>query len=148
MERPTSVTVFGVLNIIFGALAVLGTIVSLAMFAVPVDERNPVMKLMHENGPYRAWLMLCIPIGVAAGAVELAAGIGMLKLRPWGRMLSVGYSIFSIVFCILNGFVTYLYLMRPLMAQAAQQSGPEAAGAFAGAMGGTIGGCVGLIYPV
>jgi hypothetical protein len=44
--------------------------------------------------------------------------------------------------------VNFIFLVRPMLEQAQNQRGPEAAGAIGGAAGGMIGGCFGLVYPI
>jgi len=148
MQRPTSVTVFGILNIVFAAFGVFGLIASIALFYLPADSHNPVIKLIHENPAYALWLKICIPLGVLSCAALLAAGIGLLYLKPWARILSIAYAIYAIVFGIVGMVINFIVMVQPLLEQARQQPGPEAAGAIGGAIGGTIGGCFGLIYPV
>jgi tellurite resistance protein TehA-like permease len=148
MQRPTSVTVFGILNIVFAAIGVFGLIASIALFFLPANLNNPVIKIMHENPAYATWLKVCIPLGLLSCAALLAAGIGLLRLKSWARTLSIAYAIYAIVFGILGTVVNFFFIVRPILEQARQQHGPEAAGAIGGAIGGSIGGCLGLIYPV
>lgn len=149
MQRPTSVTVFGILNIVFAGLGIfglLGTILMVAM--VSNSSNNPVIQLFHENPAYAAWTKLLIVMGLAARAVLLAAGIGLLKLKPWARIVSIAYAIYSFVMILASTVVNYLFLLQPTLQQAHGKPAPEAAGAIGGALGGTFGGCFGLIYPV
>ena len=88
MKRPTSVTVFGILNIVFAAWGVLGLIASIALFAMPADSNNPAIRIIHDNPGYAAWLKICIPLGMLSCMALLAAGIGL--------------------FASLNGFVAVL----------------------------------------
>ena len=148
MQRPTSVTVFGILNIAFAAFGVFGLIASIALFFISTDSNNPVIKIMHENPAYAAWLKVCIPLGVLSCSALLVAGIGLLRLTSWARTLSIVYAIYAIVFGIIGPAVNFFFIIRPMLEQARQQHGPEAAGAIGGMIGGTIGGCFGLIYPV
>ena len=148
MQRPTSVTVFGVLNIVFAALGIFGLIGSIILFLIPVGSNNPVIKIMHENPAYAAWLKICIPLGLLRCAALLAAGIGLLRLKSWARILSIVYAIYAVVFDILAVVINFFFIIQPMLEQARQQHGPEAVGAIGGAIGGTIGGCFGLIYPV
>ena len=138
MQRPTSVTVFGIFGII-------GTIV---MFATMDASRNPVVKIMQNSPAYVAWMKLNLPLGLAATAVLLTAGIGLLRMKPWARKLSVGYAIYAIVVCLLGAVMNFIFLMRPMLEEASRQQGPEAAAAIGGAIGGTVGGCLGIIYPI
>jgi len=147
MQRPTSVTVFGILNIVFAALAILGLIGSIALFFMPAGN-NPVIKIIHENAAYAAWLKISIPLGLLSCSALLAAGIGLLRLKSWARALSIAYAIYAIVFGIIGPVVNFFFIIRPMLEQARQQQGSEAAGAIGGVIGGTIGGCLGVIYPV
>jgi hypothetical protein len=148
MQRPTTVTVFGILNIVFAALGVFGMIATIALFYLPADSNNPVIKLIHENPAYAAWIKACIPLGLLSCAVLLAAGIGLLRLKSWARTLSIAYAIYALVFGIVGMVVNFIFVTQPMIDQAHQQQGPEAGGAMGAAIGGSIGGCFGLIYPV
>jgi hypothetical protein len=148
MQRPTSVTVFGILNIVFAAFGIFGLIASIALFFMPGNSNNPVIKIMNENAAYAMWLKVCIPLGVLSCAALLAAGIGLLRLKSWARKLSIGYAIYAIVFGIIGMVVNFIFLIEPMLKEAQNQQGPEAAGAIGGAIGGSFGGCFGMIYPV
>ena len=148
MQRPAAVNTFGILNIVFAALAVFGTIASLAVFSMTDASNNPLVKVLRDNPAYGAWLKFTIVLGLVAAAVLLAAGIGLLRLQPWGRKVSIGYAIYAILFSLLNTVISFLFVLRPLLAEAAQKQGPEAAGAIGGVIGGSVGSCFGLIYPI
>ena len=148
MQRPTSVTVFGTLNIAFSALGLVGVVATVAMYKMAGDTNNPVFKIMRDSPGYAAWIKLTIPLGLAACAVLLAGGIGLLMMKSWGRKLTLGYALYAMIFGLVGMVMNYLFLLRPLMAEAAQKQGPEAASAMGGVIGGTVGGCFGLIYPI
>ena len=148
MQRPTSVTVFGILNIAFAAFGAIGLVVTLAMFSLPTDLNNPVIRLIHENPAYAAWMKFSLLLAVPSCLVLLAAGIGLLCMKSWARILSIIYAIYAIVFGIAGTVANFFFMVRPMLEQARQQQGAEAAAAIGGAIGGTIGGCFGLIYPV
>jgi hypothetical protein len=103
---------------------------------------------MQDNPNYAAWMKLAIPIGFLACGVSIAAGIGLLRLKKWGRVLSLGYGIYGILFGLINIVVNYIFLTKPLLAQAAHKQGVEAGAMIGGAIGGTIGGCFGMVYPI
>ena len=150
MQRPASVTVFGVLNIVFGALGFVAIIFSAIMLMVlPAGSTaNNVLEIMRNSPGYAMWMKMAIPLGILAAGVSIAAGIGLLKLKGWGRTLSIGYGIYSIVAGIVGVMLNFVFIVHPLMQQASQKSGPEAAAMIGGMIGGTIGGCFGMIYPV
>ncbi len=148
MSRPTSVTVFGILNLVFAALGVFGIITTLAMVRLAAGTNNPAMQVMRDNPAFLAWLKLSIPLGLLSAVMLTACGIGLLMMKPWARKLSIGYAFYAIVLSIVGMVVNYLWMIRPMMEQAAQKQGPEAAGAIGGAIGGLAGGCFSLIYPI
>jgi hypothetical protein len=150
MQRPTSVTVFGILNIVFAVFGFLGVIANVFLMFVKPNAfgPNPAVKMIEDNANWAAWMKLSIPLGMLSCGLLLAAGIGLLMLKEWGRKLSLVYGIYAIVMALVNMAVSYVFLIRPLMEQAARQKGPEAAGAIGGAIGGGIGGCIALVYPV
>ena len=66
------------------------------------------------------------------------AGVGLLMLKPWGRYLSIGYSLYAIVAGIVGVVANYYFLVTPLLDNASQMpAGPEKIGLIAGAAGGT-----------
>jgi hypothetical protein len=148
MQRPASVTTFGILNIIFAAVGVFALLTSIAFFFVPTTSQNPVVRIMHENRAYMTWMLLTIPLGLVSSGALLAAGIGLLLLKPWARILSIGYAIYAILSGLIGTILNAVFLLPPLLEEASRKQGPEAAGAIGGAVGGTVGGCVGLIYPI
>jgi hypothetical protein len=127
---------------------VFGILASIAMFFVADTSRNSAIRIMHENPAYSGWLKLTIPLGALSCLVLLVSGIGLLGLRPWARKTSVIYAIYALLFGVVNLAMSFAFLMRPLLAEAAQKQGPEAAGAIRGAIGGVIGGVLGMVYPV
>jgi hypothetical protein len=149
MQRSTVVTVFGILNIIFAALGLFGLVASVMVFtATGSSSNNPVIQTIHNNPSYAAWLKISLVLGMGASAALLAAGIGLLNLKPWARTLSIIYAIYAIVNVLVGGVANYIFLIQPMMQQAQQKQGPEAAGAIGGAVGGMFGTCFGLVYPV
>jgi len=148
MQRPASVTTFGILNIVFAVFGVFGILGVIALFSITGTSNNPVVKIMRESPAYTAWMKLTIPLGLLTCGILRAAGMGLLRLENWGRKLSIVYAIYAIVFSILGLVMNFIYLFGPLLEEASKKQGPEAAGAIGGAVGGSIGGCVGLIYPI
>lgn len=133
---------------VFAAFGFIGTLASMALFLMPGNSDNPVMKIMQDSPAYGAWVKFSIPLGLLACGALLAAGIGLMFLKPWARKLSIGYAIYALVFGLIGMVVNFLFLVRPMLEQAREQQGAEAAGAIGGAIGGSIGSCFGLIYPI
>jgi hypothetical protein len=151
MQRPTSVTVLGILNIVFAAFGVMGFAISILMIFVKpeLNVKNPVLDMMRQNPGYAMYTNISMVIGAVFTLVLGLAGIGLLMLRPWGRTLSIVYAVFAIISVIVNSFLNYYFLIAPLMDKlAAQQPGQEKAAAIGGIVGMVAGVCIGPIYPV
>jgi hypothetical protein len=145
VQPPTSITVFGILNLVFGALGMCGAAASAVFILMPpptVPNRpNP---FLEGEGPMAAWLKISLLLGLVATAVLIASGIGLLRMRPWGQKLAIGYSIYAILSSIL-GIALQIWMVSRIQQGAGD---PQAPAVMAGAVGGAFGGCIGLIYPI
>ncbi|MHC4212538.1 MAG: DUF4339 domain-containing protein [Planctomycetota bacterium] len=131
--RPTSVTVLGILNIVFGGLGILCTPVGLvATFAIP--------NAMNSTPVAKVWLLIGSVVGIFCSFILLIVGIGLLNLRRWARKWTLGYGWFAIVWGIVGMFVNVALAISGGMGNT-----PEAIG---GVIGGFFGGIVGLVYPI
>jgi MFS family permease len=122
------------------------------MFFVPINaqmaNQNPVLKLMNDSPAYRLFNQGAVVLGLLATIVLLAAGVGLLIQKPFGRQLSIGYGIYGIIAVILGLIVNVLVVFPVLIKQYNElPPGPEQAGAMGGIIGGVVGTILGLIYP-
>ena len=155
MQRPTSVTVFGILNLIFSALGLCGVgfgILGLVVLQNPefggAGPTPLAIKLMQDNPTYQVFSFVSVGLGVFSSILLAVAGIGLLKLRPWGRTLSIIYGGYSILMAI-AGVAINLSVFAPELEKAQQQASPQAtAEAMSGMVGAGIGGCFSLVYPL
>jgi hypothetical protein len=138
--RPTPVTVFGILNIVFGSLGLLCTPLAIAALWIP-----------QQPGAYQmgtammAYTIVGYIVGFFCAILLLAAGIGLLYQKRWARQCSYGYGWFAIVWGIIGIIITVA-----MMASGMGGSGgaEETATKVGGVVGGMCGGIIGLIYPV
>jgi len=156
-QRPAAGTVFGILNIIFGALNLLCAPAGLIQtFAAqpgqPMPNANPGLQAMQDamtDPTYRTVMVILTVIGMAASGALLAAGIGLLNGKPWGRTFSIYYCYYTFLMTVVGAVVSYAFLVQPMLRAAANQQGPENAAMIGGAIGALFGGtCMGLIYPI
>lgn len=154
--RPTSVTVFGVLNLVFAALGLCGGVMSgVVLFGDVLPQNpnmpNPTLELMEQSPGYRMYLMISLALAVVAAIVLAVGGIGLLKWKRYGRSASMIYGWFAIVSAIVGMVINYFFLIAPMLEQAQQLQGQEQATAMGGAIGGAVGGiagvCGGMVYP-
>jgi hypothetical protein len=86
IEKPTSVTVFGILNCVFGALGLIGK--PFGMFV----EVTVVHKALQATAPYKAWTFISGFVGIGFTIWLLVLGIGLLMMKRWARGGSVIYA--------------------------------------------------------
>ena len=135
-ERPTSVVVVGVVNIILGVInlsvAVCGG-AGLLLF-------NSLSKSMPTQGPspfsfmdyidarlpgYLLYTVIAAVLGFIAGLVALFSGIGLFRMRPSARTLSMGYAVYLMISVAVN-FVYQWGWVQPLMVQWQREVMPAA----------------------
>jgi hypothetical protein len=138
--KPTSVTVFGVLNCVFGGLGILCAPCSIfGLFIgdlIPANEINPV----EIAAGYKIFLIVASVIGIGVAAWLLSLGVGLLQSKSWARRGCVIYGWFAIIWGIIAGGINIAaYSLGWITA-------PQ--GQLTGVVGGMCGGFAGLIYPV
>ncbi len=137
--RPKPVTVFGILNIIFGILGLLCTPLAIAVTFLPNQpeglQLGPAMKAYGIVGHI---------IGFAVSILLLAAGIGLLHLKRWARKASYGYGWFALVWALV-GLAVNVIVYSSMLPKASPETMPAVVG---GLVGGMCGGIVGLVYPI
>jgi hypothetical protein len=124
-ERPGAVLVVAILQICFGSLGLCGSLcgggAQLAggakVFTPPAgaQAQPDVEGMMRARVPYYTAMEYGgAVLGLIAGTVMLVSAIGLLKLRPWARYLTIGYACYNIVSSIF-GFIFSLTVTLPVM---------------------------------
>lgn len=147
MQRPASVTVFGVLNILFGAFGLFGTLFSGAAVFIAEAQGGLIKAGAQEMNPvWGMWLKASVVLGVVSAIVLITSGGGLLGMRRWGRILAICYSMYAIAACVLGMVAQYVFVMQPLLEQADNPAARQAAMFMLGT--GLAGSCLSLIYPL
>lgn len=135
VEKPTSVTVFGILNIVFGSLGLLCTPFGLLVGVAAMQ------KTMEATAAYKMWTLAAGIVGIGFSIWLLVLGIGLLMMKRWARGGSVIYACIMIVWSIVGVGMNIAALSLKWI------NLPETG--LPGFIGGTVGGmCGGLIYPI
>jgi hypothetical protein len=153
-ERPVSVTIFGILNIGFGLLGLCSALLSLLFggsnFPAAMPSLGPyfsnvlmVWNAIVTDPAYVVWSRIAGPLDVTASLALIAAGIGLLLLQNWSRLVSIGYAIYCMVSAVLNLAVIFVVLHR-LLANALPAS---ARGQLAIMVVAVMGAVLTLVYP-
>jgi len=150
--RPTGVTVFAILNILFGITGILGVIFSAAMMLLGDNLQfggpNPVFEVMNDNPTYKIYTIVMSFVGLGFAIVLLMSGVGLFKMRPWARTLALVYAVYAIVATIIGNVANYFFIFKPIMEQAVGEGGGQELVIMSGIIGGVVGGCIALILPI
>ncbi len=103
-RRPTAVTVMGILNIVFGSLSLLCVTCLGLVFLFMANQSgfgNPVFEIWdamkREMPAYPAVTTASLILGILMAAMLILAGIGLLNMQGWARVLSILYSIVMVL---------------------------------------------------
>ena len=152
MQRPVSVTVFGVINILFGVFGLLSNLMLTVMRFAPHLLMLQGQGLMAESphAVVNIWTQTLLIAGIFVSMGLIAAGIGLFFLHPSARKASIGYSIYAILTAAGGMLISVIYVALPTLQTADTHNVP---GGQATLIGGMIGGllgatCFNLVHPV
>ncbi len=106
-ERPTGVTVLGILNIIGGALSLLSGIAFVLMgpmFQSIIMSSSAGMRGMHGYNIFPLFAYLGVAY-IIAGVISILIGYGLLKGMKWSWWIEIIFSALGLV-----GFISMLVL--------------------------------------
>jgi hypothetical protein len=113
-KRPTGVTVIAIMNIVFGAMGLMGSVCGLGQAAVGSALKPPgaggnndpatvfEQELAKEDPNNKVVSMIALVVGLFTATGLLFSGIGLLKLRSWARTLAILLAVLEIVIGLAN----------------------------------------------
>jgi len=156
-RKPSGgVIALGILSIIYSMVfQICGSIIGLSLpFWVPaladyLENQIPDMLDLGAivEGPFMAYVVISSFVSLILGLSFLFGGIGLLKLRPWGRVLSIGASVAAIVWNIINFLIGFIFV-NPWVNRAMGQEYPHAPQVIGQAFGSFAGVVAQLALPI
>lgn len=145
----TGLLILGIVQIMFGALGLLSAPILLLTKSFARDPVSRQIQALTWEGPLGIWTRLSLVIGFVMAVALIAAGFGIVKLKPWARPLSMLYAVVALVFVIIGQVMSALYLYPVLFELLSQGTrNPVAyAGGIGGIAGGIGGGVFALVFP-
>lgn len=138
--KSTIAMVFGIINIAFGVLGFCFSPFNIVTVVAPPNG-NPVSEQLQSEPWLVAYTIGSAVLGCLLAAVLIAAGIGLLQGRRWGRSLSLVYCWVAIALVVINLPVMLFGVFVPLLNQSG--SNPDT---MPGVVGGIIGGSCGMVF--
>jgi hypothetical protein len=135
-KRPSVLTIFAVLNIVFGGLGLLCTPVAMVMtyFSMATTGTTPMMQ---------TWVATSSMISIITSVMLVAFGIGLLSRKEWARKGSLACAVFLLLWAIAEMTIGVIGLTSGAMGPELI-SGPGLVGALIGTL---IGEFSSMIYP-
>lgn len=159
MSRPTAVTVFGVLNLVFAGLSVFAVahgILQMYLMRTMFAQGFPGTPQINVTFTWPRWAVAWAATGFALQLIgviwKLVSGIGLLKMKPWARRATIGYGIYGIVVPVVGAIggialiTTWAVRNAPRGPNATMDMGPMML-SQTWSIGGPLFGCMGLVYP-
>lgn len=124
-ERPVSVTLFGILNIGFGLLGLGWALLSKllegfdsahsgASLSPYFSTMAAIWDAIGKDPAFAVWNQISFPLDIAAGVALTAAGLGLLLLKNWSRLVCNAWAVYTIVSVFVNLAVLFVALYRVL----------------------------------
>jgi hypothetical protein len=118
LVKPKAIKVFGVLNVIFGGLGLLGTCIGLGailaitsgLIPVPDGQSNPAFVTQDENSFLYFYNIISAACALIFTIVLLVSGIGLLRHQKWGRTTGLAWSGYSILSTIVTSVITWTHI--------------------------------------
>jgi hypothetical protein len=119
-HRPTSVLVIAILNMVLGGL---GTLLMPCGFAALLinpylqdmaHTANPNMPRQPQPPPaLMGWSLASMAVMFVLAVGLLAAGIGLVKMRPWARRWTVALAVLGIALIVASPILNVTVLAEP-----------------------------------
>jgi hypothetical protein len=111
----TGLRVLAILQIVLGGLALLWIPVTLTMASF--EGISPVSHRMHEltwGGALGVWTRTQIGFGGILSTCLVVGGVGMLRVRPWARILSLAYAAAALLLAAVSQVIAYAVIYPAL----------------------------------
>jgi hypothetical protein len=152
MNRPTVVTVFGILNLTVALLGLCGAAIASPILALkagtePVD---PIYAPYVQHPVYLEFEKAAVVVRGLVYVLLAASGVGLLLMKGWGRRAAVFYAATAIVLGAVSLLLEYsIHLPAVLEHTRTMAEGPVKTGMIIGAYAFVAGGAVcGIAYPI
>lgn len=134
---PIGVTVLGWIMLAFGAFALL-----CSPFTIATPYWTAKIGQVHSP-EYSRYLVIVGLFSIPFGALQAAAGFGLLRARRWSRLTAMAWAVVGIVFTLVNTPVSYLLVSR----DPAVNNSPAWARSFS-VSSSSAGGVMGILLPI
>ncbi len=147
MKRPTTLLVFGVLNLAFAAQGILASaLVATVFFLAPLPGGHGELEGGSAVARSMAFLVIALALGLVQHVLQGISGVGLLTVKSWGRTAAIAYAFSAVVVAVVLT-LAYFWTVVPLMGDVARGPGGREFAPFSFGMFVPCMFCIGLTYP-
>lgn len=151
--KPAVLTVFGILNILFGTIGLLSALITCRLYVTPLESQTGVMADLLRSNAFCASCLRAIFIpGLIFVILQFVSGIGLLRSSELARKTALVCSLYSIAAGLFVGWLNIRYILPFTIEHSLQQvKGSQAAAEMMRSVtqaAGYAGIVIGLIYPI
>ena len=104
--KPASIKVFGILNIVFGAMGIVGSVMGMTFFIFiqSTEFAQEIRSMMEAQNIESYWTFMQFSscFGGILSLLLLACGVGLLLGQNWGRNGSLGYAAIQTLYTLVS----------------------------------------------
>lgn len=117
LKKPRTFMLAGVGLLVLGIFYVLGLISNVVMALIPaIRSNNAALRLLDEDPSYVPVYYAGLILNGILGLVAIAAGIGLMKSKNWGRMLGIAWAAITILSAPLGLWLMNKYVHPAMVA--------------------------------
>jgi hypothetical protein len=151
-QRPASLTVFGILNLVFGFIGLIGALMSYKLYFTPLEGQTGIMAdLLRSDAFYASCMRINVVPSTLFVIAQVISGIGLLQAREGARRTAMFCGVYGIIAGIFMGYLSYSHVMPFTIEYTLKTVQDPAVAEITRAtskVAGLIGLVAGLIYPV
>jgi hypothetical protein len=121
-RKPTSITVFGIMNVVFAAMGLCGLAWLLIATQLPIEQGDNPLEEFTTDTTFTRFTIAQQVMGFVVTVLLLVAGIGLINGKPYGRKASIIYAIVVILLSLVTLGFNIAYIMLPALAAANEVS--------------------------
>jgi hypothetical protein len=147
-KRTPGLTVLAVFLLVLGGLGLLSGPYTLVSRGLARDALSRQLQEIMWSGALGVWMYISLFLGLVTALAMIAAGVGILKMKPWGRTISLAYGLGSIGLGVVGQIMAIALFYPALLEWGEREGGLAQIMAMSGIVGGVVGSLFGLVLPV
>ncbi len=114
-DKPTSMLIFGILSLIFGAMGVLGLATFVVQYFVEFPQDENLLTEVLNSPAYKNVMAATQVIGIPLLVIQIIAGIGLLRGKAYGPRMAIIHAIAYLIFALVGSILAVVLVALPVL---------------------------------